>query len=68
MIKHCCDFCGRELNTGTLGDQSYSLKLPVSNYNMLRGSSIIPHTVEICGVCARSLAIYISSEWGYGLE
>ena len=26
---------------------------------MLRGSSIIPHTVEICGVCARSLAIYI---------
>lgn len=31
---------------------------------MLRGSSIIPHTVEICGVCARSLAIYISSEWG----
>lgn len=68
MINHNCDFCGRKLNTGILCDQAYSLKLPVSNFNGVCGPSMIPHTVEICEDCARNIATYIHSEWGYSLD
>lgn len=68
MKKYYCDFCGEEMNTGVSTDVAYSLKLPVSNFNGMRGSSIVTHTVEICEGCARNLARYICSEWGYSLD